>query len=80
MESDATPCYPVGLVSSGISSVVTPDEDRVANMDTEYVKKFGPIVARGTKRNPQKWVVKKHGSQVDEVHMTQFIGFVVAKN
>ena len=48
-------------------------------MDTEHVEKVGSIAARGTIGNPQKWVVKKHGSQVDEVHMTLFIGFVAAK-
>ena len=49
-------------------------------MDTEHSDKVGSVAARGTKENPRKWVVKKHESQVDEVHMTQFIGFVVAKN
>ena len=43
-------------------------------MDTEYVEKVGSVAARATKENPQKWVVKKHGSQVDEVHMTRSLG------
>jgi len=40
MESDATPCCPVGLVSSEISSIVTPGGDRVADMDAEHVDWF----------------------------------------
>jgi len=41
-----------GSVSSGISSVVTPGEDRVADIDTEHVEKGGSYAARGTKGNP----------------------------
>jgi len=47
-------------------------------MDTEYVEKVSSVAARGTKENLRKWVVK-HGSQVDEVHIIQSIGFVAAK-
>jgi len=52
VESDATPYCPVGSVSFGISSVVTPGGDQVANMNTEHVKKVNLVVAKGTKRNP----------------------------
>ena len=39
VESDATPCCSIGSVSSGISSVLIPGGDRVADMDTEHVEK-----------------------------------------
>ena len=78
MEVDATPHCPVGSVSSGILSVVTPGGDRVANMDTEHVETDGSDAARGTKGNPRRWNVKKHVSHVDEVHMTRTVGFIAA--
>jgi len=40
VEVDATPHCPVGSVSTGIPSVVTPGRDRVADMDTAHVKKM----------------------------------------
>jgi len=49
VEVDATPYCPVGSVSSGIPSVVTPDGDRVAEMNTEHVEKDGSNAVRGTK-------------------------------
>jgi len=52
VEVDAASHCPVGLVSSGIPSVVTPGGDRVADMDIEYVKKNGSDAAKGTKGNP----------------------------
>ena len=64
VESNATPHSSIGLVSSEISSVVTPDGDRVADMDAEHVEKIISIVSRGTKRNSRKWVVKKRGTLV----------------
>jgi len=67
MEVDTILHCPVGSVSSGIPSVVTPSGDRVANIDTEHFEKDGSDVARGTKRNPRRWVVKKHVPYVDEV-------------
>jgi len=79
VELDATSYCPVGLVSSGIPSIVTPSGDRVADMDSEHVEKDGSDVARGTKGNPRRWVVKKYVSRVDEVHMTQLVGFIAAK-
>ena len=79
MESDATPYCLVGSVLSVISSVVISDENQVARMDIEHVEKISLVAARGTKRNLRKWIVKKYGSQVDEVHMTQFTGFLAAK-
>jgi len=78
VEVDATPHCPVGSVSSGIPSVVTEGGDRVADMDTEHVEKDGSDAARGTKGNPRRWVVKNHVSHVDEVHMTQPVGFITA--
>ena len=48
-------------------------------MDTEHVEKDGSDSTRETKGNTQRWVVKKHVSHVDEVHMTQPVGFVAAK-
>ena len=60
VESDATPRCPVGLVSSGILSVITPGGDRVVDMDIEHVEKVRSVVARGTTENLQKWVAKKH--------------------
>jgi len=54
VESDVTPRYPVGSVSSGILLVVTPGEDRVADMDTKHAEKVGSVAGRGTKENPRK--------------------------
>ena len=79
MEVDATPHCPVGSVSSKILLVVTPGGDRVANMDIEHVEKDGSVAARGTKGNLRRWVVKKHVSHIDEVHMTRLVGFVATK-
>jgi len=79
VEVGATQHCPVSSVSSGILSVGTPSGDRVADMDTEHVEKDGSDVARGTKGNPRWWIVKKHVSHVDEVHMTRPIRFVAAK-
>jgi len=70
VESDATPHYLVGSVSSRIPSVVAPGGDRVADMDSEHVEKGGSDAAKGTKGNPRRWVVQKHVSH-DEVHMTR---------
>ena len=53
---DATPHCPVGSVSSWIPSVVTPNGDRVADMDIEYIEKVCSVIAKGTKRNPWKWL------------------------
>jgi len=58
---------------------VTPGRDRVVDMNTEHVEKDGSDAVRGTKGNPRRWVVKKHVSHVDDVHMTQPVGFVAAK-
>jgi len=69
VEVDATPHYLVGSVSSEIPSVLTPGEDQVADMNTEHVEKDGSDAVRGTKRNPRRWVVKKHVSHVDEIQM-----------
>ena len=52
VEVDSTPRCPVGSVSSGIPSIVTSSEDRVADMDTEHVKKDDSDAARRTKENP----------------------------
>ena len=51
MESDTTPRCPVGSVSFGSLSIVTPGGDCVADMDTEHVEKVSSVVARGTKEN-----------------------------
>jgi len=79
VEVDTTPHCPIGLVSSGIPLVVIPGGDRVGDMDTEHVEKDGSNVVKGTKGNPRRWVVKKHVSHVDEIHMTRPVGFVAAK-
>ena len=52
VEVDATLYYPVGLLSYGIPSVVTPGGDRLADMDTEPVEKVDSDAVRGTKGNP----------------------------
>jgi len=54
VEIDATPHCPIGSVSSGIPSVVTPGGDLAANMDTEHVEKDGSDAARGTQRESAK--------------------------
>jgi len=74
VEIDATPHCPVGSISSGIPSVMTLGGDRVADMNTEHVEKDDSDAARVTKENPQRWVVKKHASYVNEVHMTRSVG------
>ena len=76
---DATSHCPVGSVSSGIPSIMTPGGDRVADMHTEHVEKGGSDAARGTKGNLRRWVVKKHVSYVDEANMTRPVGFIAAK-
>ena len=58
---------------------MTPGGDRIADMDTEHVEKDSLDAAKGTKRNPQRWVVKKHVSHVDEVYMTRPVGVVTAE-
>ena len=79
VESDATPCCPIGSVLFGISSVVTPGGDPITDMETGHVGKVDSVAARRAEGNPRKWIVKKHGSQADEVQMTQSIGFDAAK-
>jgi len=79
VEVDATPHCPVSSVSFGIPSVVTPGRDRVADMDNEHIENNSSDATRGIKRNPRRWVVKKHVSHIDEVHMTQPVEFVAAK-
>jgi len=79
VETDATPHCPVGTVPIGISSVVTPSGDQVVNMDIEHVRKVGSGAAIGAKGNPRRCVVKEPGSQVNEAHMTQSIGFDAPK-
>ena len=76
VEVDATPHCPVGSVLSGIPSVVIPGGDRVAD---KHVEKEGSDTTRGTKGNPRRWVVKKHASYVDKVHMTRPVVFITAK-
>ena len=53
VEVDSTPRCPVGSVSSGIPSVVTPGGDRVANMDTEQVEKI-VLMQLGNQRESAK--------------------------
>ena len=79
VKSDATPRSSISSVSSEISSFMTSGGNRVVDMNTEYVEKVGSVAARETKGDLRNLVVKKHGSQVDEVHLTQSIGFVTAK-
>jgi len=64
VEVDATPHCPVGSVSFGIPSIIILGGDRVADMDTDHVEKDGSDAARGTKRNPRRWVIKKHVSML----------------
>jgi len=52
MDIDATPHCPVGSVSSGIPSVMTPGGDQVADMNAKHFEKDGLDAARGTKENP----------------------------
>ena len=58
VEVDAALHCSVGLVSSGISSVVTLGGDRVVDMDTNYVEKDDSNAARGTKGNTRRSIVK----------------------
>jgi len=51
VEVDATLHCSVGSVSSEISLVVTPGEDRAANTDNKHVKEDGSDATRGSKRN-----------------------------
>ena len=60
MEVDATPHCPVGSVSSGITSVMTPGGDRVGDMNTEHVEKDSSDIARGTEENSRMWIAEKH--------------------
>jgi len=48
-------------------------------MDIEHVEKDGSDADRGTKGNLRRWIVKKHGSYVDKVHMTWPVWFIAAK-
>ena len=64
VEVDAIPPSPVGSVSVDISPDVTPGEDCIAVLDAEQVEL---ILAEGTEKSPQKWVIKKSGSQVSEL-------------
>jgi len=79
VEIDATLHCPVGSVSTGIPSAVTPGGDRVADMNIEHIENDSSDAVRGTKGNLRRWVVKKHVSYVNEVHMTRPVGFVAAK-
>jgi len=79
VEVDGTPHCLGGSLLSGIPSVVAPHGDRVADMNTEHVEKDSLDAAKGTKGNPQRWVVKKHVSHVDEVYMTRPVRFIAAK-
>ena len=58
---------------------MTSGGDRVADMDIEHVEKDGSDADRGTKGNLRRWIVKKHGSYVDKVHMTWPVWFIAAK-
>ena len=50
VEVDAALHCSVGLVSSGISSVVTSGENRVVNMDTKHVEKLAQLQLEEPKR------------------------------
>jgi len=54
VESDATPHFSVGSVSSEISLVVITSGDLVADINTEHIEKVVSIADRGTKRKQQK--------------------------
>jgi len=64
VEVDTTPPSLVSSVLVGTSLDVTSGGDRVAILDTEHVDL---ITTKRTKKNPQKWVIKKCGSQVGEL-------------
>ena len=65
---DTTPPSPDGL-SVEISPAVTLGRDPVASLEAEQVEgKVNLIAVEGTKKNSQKWVVKKRGSQIDELN------------
>ena len=57
VEVDATPPPPVSSISVEISLDVTPGGVQVATL----------VAAERTKKNAQRWVVKKHGSQISEL-------------
>ena len=67
IEVDSTP-PPDDSASVEISLSMTPCGDNVAGLDAEQVEgKVDLIAVEGTKKSPQKWVVKKRGSQIGEV-------------
>ena len=68
MEVNATTPSIVSSVSVKISPDVTPGGDQVVSLDAEQNEgKVNFIAAEGTKKNPQKWVVKKRESQIGDL-------------
>jgi len=68
MKVDATPPFPDGSVSVEISLNVTPGGDHVASLDAEQIEgKADLVVAEETKKNLQKWAMKKCGSQIGDL-------------
>ena len=65
---DVSPPSPYGSISVKVSLDVTLGRDQVARLDAEQIEgKVNLVVLEGTKKNPQKWVVRKHGFQIDEL-------------
>ena len=69
VEDDATPRSLVDSISVEIVLDVTLGGDHVAILDAKHVEeKVDLIAVRRTKKNQQKWVVKKHGSQFSKLN------------
>ena len=65
---DATPPSPDNSISVEISLNVTPGGDHVASLDAEQIEgKADLVVAEETKKNLQKWAMKKCGSQIGDL-------------
>ena len=69
VDNYAIPSSLIGSTSFGISQYATLSVDHVAVLDAKQVEEkiIYMIAARRTKKNPQKWVMKKHGSQIGEL-------------
>ena len=80
LKVDATPPSPIGSVSVGISPDVRPGKDHVAVLDAEQVKHADLILVKRNKQNPQKWVVKKCGTQVGELDQLRLKTIVLHDN
>ena len=81
VEDDATPRSLVDSISVEIVLDVTLGGDHVAILDAKHVEeKVDLIAVRRTKKNQQKWVVKKHGSQFSKLNQLKLKTVVLHDN